>query len=197
MTTRKQYDKLNRLQQISFTTNSSTPPGGSYTYAYNNANQRARATLVDGSYWIYEYDKLGQVTSGKRYWSDGTPVAGQHFDYGFDEIGNRSSTKAGGDANGANLRSATYTANRLNQYSSRTVPGAVDIFGAAKATASVTVNSVAATTRKSEYYHKEVSVANSSAPVWQSITVAATEGANNTSQSGNILVPPATQTFSH
>src|SRR5688572_31758896 len=117
MTTRKQYDKLNRLQQISFTTNSSTPPGGSYTYAYNNADQRTRVTLVDASYWIYEYDKLGQVTSGKRYWEDGTPVAGQQFEYAFDDIGNRNSTKAGGDPNGANLRSATYSPNRLNQYS--------------------------------------------------------------------------------
>jgi hypothetical protein len=25
------------------------------------------------------------VNSGKRYWSDGTPVAGQQFEYGFDE----------------------------------------------------------------------------------------------------------------
>src|SRR5688572_24004634 len=126
MTTRKQYDKLNRLQQISFTTNSSTAPGGSYTYTYNNANQPTRVTLVDGSYWIYEYDKLGQVTSGKRYWSDGTPVAGQQFDYAFDEIGNRNSTKAGGNEVGAALRAAQYTVNRLNQYSSRTVPSAID-----------------------------------------------------------------------
>ncbi len=28
------------------------------------------------------YDKLAQATSGKRYWNDGTPVAGQQFEYG-------------------------------------------------------------------------------------------------------------------
>jgi RHS repeat-associated protein len=197
MTTRRQHDKLNRLQSISFTTNSVTAPGGSYSYVYNDANQRVRVNLVDGSHWIYQYDKLGQVVSGKRYWSDGSPVAGQQFEYGFDEIGNRSSTKVGGDSNGANLRSATYTANRLNQYSSRTVPSAIDILGAAKATASVTVNNVAPTARKSEYYHKEVSVANSSAAVWHSVSVVATEGANNTTINGNLFVPrtPENYTF--
>lgn len=41
-------------------------------------NQSKQATLADGSAWAYEYDKLGQVSSGKRYWSDNAPVAGQH-----------------------------------------------------------------------------------------------------------------------
>lgn len=35
------------------------------------------------------YDTLGQVTSGKKYWSDGTPVAGEQFAYAYDDIGNR------------------------------------------------------------------------------------------------------------
>ena len=40
------------------------------------------------------------ISSGKKYWSDGTPVAGQQFEYVHDDIGNRSSTKAGGAAPG-------------------------------------------------------------------------------------------------
>ncbi len=86
-----------------------------------------RTTLGDGSRWDHGYDSLGQVTSGKRYWDDGTPAPGQQFAYGFDDIGNRKSTQAGGDAAGGGLRSATYAPNALNQYSSRTVPGAVDM----------------------------------------------------------------------
>ena len=39
----------------------------------------------------YEYDALGQVKCGKKYWADGTPVAGQQFEYAFDDIGNRTS----------------------------------------------------------------------------------------------------------
>jgi len=38
--------------------------------------QRVQSALVDGSYWSYNYDSLGQVTSGRKYWADGTPVAG-------------------------------------------------------------------------------------------------------------------------
>ena len=51
-----------------------------------------------GSYWIYQSDTLGQVTSGKRFWADGTPVAGQQFEYGFDDIGNRQSAARVGQA---------------------------------------------------------------------------------------------------
>jgi YD repeat-containing protein len=86
LTTTKTYDNLNRLSSIS-----SAPSAASalsYTYSYNDANQRTRVNLADGSFWIYEYDALGQVKSGKRYWSDWTPVAGQQFEYGFDDIGN-------------------------------------------------------------------------------------------------------------
>jgi RHS repeat-associated protein len=193
MITVKQYDYLNRLTSIS---NSSTALGAlplSYAYDYNNANQRVRTTLADGSYWRYEYDSLGQVISGKRYWSDGTPVAGQQFEYGFDDIGNRKSTKAGGDENGWNLRSASYTANNLNQYTSRDVPGYVDVMGISFATNTVTVNSQAPY-RKVEYFRKELSVNNSSAPVWQSVTVQ-TNGV--TGITGNVFIPQTNQMFSY
>ena len=43
----------------------------SHDYSYNNANQRNRAYLADGTYWEYSYDHLGQVTGGvKKYASD-------------------------------------------------------------------------------------------------------------------------------
>ena len=129
------------------------------SYAYNNANQRTRSTLADGSYWLYTYDSLGQVVAGNKYWADGTPVAGQQFDYTFDTIGNRTATLAGGDQNGANLRSASYGANSLNQYTNRTVPGAVDVMGVAFATNAVTVNGQTAY-RKGEYFRQQLTVNN-------------------------------------
>ncbi len=121
LTTTKQYDNLNRLSFIGSVPSADSPLV--YGYQYNDANQWIRVILADGAYWLYRYDSLGQVISGKKYWVDNTPVPGQQFEYGFDDIGNRLSTKAGGDQNGGNLRSATYTPNLLNQYSSRTVPG--------------------------------------------------------------------------
>jgi RHS repeat-associated protein len=192
MTTTRTYDLANRLLKIeSFNAQPSTL--SSFNYDYNAANQRTLRREADGSYWRYEYDSLGQVISGKKYWSDGTPVPGQQFEYAFDDIGNRTGTKTGGDANGANLRNAGYSANLLNQYTSRTVPGVVDVMGVGFATNTVTVNSQA-TYRKGEYFRKEVSVGNSSTPVWQSITVSA---AGQTNIVGNVLVPRANESFCH
>jgi len=116
-----------------------------------------------------QHDALGQVTSGKKHWLDGTPVPRQQFEYGFGDIGNRSSTKAGGDQSGAGLRPATYTANRLNQYTSRTVP-----------------NAFSADYRRGEYFQELVTAANSSAPVWQSLSVIASLSGTNTTNSGSV-----------
>jgi hypothetical protein len=116
--------------------------------------------------------QLGQVTSGKKYWADQTPVAGQQFEYAHDDIGNRRVARAGGDSNGGNLRTANYTPNNLDEYTSRDVPPAVDVMGLELATNSVTVNTIAPY-RKGEYYRREVSLDNSGGPIWQAITVAA------------------------
>jgi len=191
MTTTKQYDFLNRLTSIA-----SLPAGASavgFAYEYNPANQRTVRQEADGSYWRYEYDALGQVRSGRKYWADGTPVAGQQFEYAFDDIGNRIGTGAGGNEGGTGLRSASYSANLLNQYSSRTVPGAVDVMGMALATNAVTVNGQSVY-RKGEYFRKELGVNNNSAPVWTNITVAATGQA---SVSGNALVPKTPEAFTY
>jgi hypothetical protein len=83
-------------------------------------------------------------------------------------VENRTGTKAGGDENGVGLRSASYSANLLNQYTSRDVPGAVDVMGIAFATNTVTVNGQGVY-RKGEYFRKELSVNNASAPVWQQL----------------------------
>jgi RHS repeat-associated protein len=186
MTTTKQYDYLNRLLSVS-----STPSPVSFGYSCNNANQRIRSTLADGSYWLYQYDSLGQVIAGNKYWADGTPVAGQQFEYAHDTIGNRTSTKAGGDQNGANLRSASYLANNLNQYTNRTVPGAVDVMGVSFATNTVTVNNQTAY-RKGEYFRQQLTVTNASTPVWQSVTNAAT---GQSSITGNAFVAKTPELF--
>jgi len=47
-----------------------------YGASYNEANQRITVTMNDGSYWVYEYDTLGQITSAKKHFADGTFVLG-------------------------------------------------------------------------------------------------------------------------
>jgi RHS repeat-associated protein len=171
MTATKTYDNLNRLTGI-VNGNGTVPPVDRRGYAYDSANQRTGMTNVDGSYWVYQYDALGQVTNGVKRWPDNTVVAGQQFGYGFDTIGNRMTTLAGGDANGANRRLANYAANSLNQYTSRTVPGAVDVIGSATNTAAVWVDQYA-TYRKSNYFWLALPVTNTSGPVYQTVTTLA------------------------
>jgi YD repeat-containing protein len=143
MAATKTYDNLNRLTGIAHSA-AANPPVDRRNYAYNSADQRTAMTNLDGSYWVYTYDNLGQVISGIKRWSDGTLVAGQQFDYTFDTIGNRTGTQTGGDSTGANLHTANYTNNLLNQITSRDVPGFVDVMGLTQATNTVDVNGTAA-----------------------------------------------------
>lgn len=158
-------------------------------------------TNADNSYWVYQYDSLGQVTSGKKYWSDGTPVAGQQFTYTFDTIGNRTQTQTGGDSTGSNLRVANYTNNTLNQITSRDIPGYVDILGEATNTASVYVN-LQSTYRKTNYFRDELAVNNSSSPLWLGVTNLAVLTDNATTDitstnTGNVFLPQTPETFAY
>ncbi|MGA4643322.1 RHS repeat-associated core domain-containing protein [Limisphaera sp. 4302-co] len=117
----------------------------------------------------------------------------QQFEYSFDHIGNRTKTGTGGDENGWNLRTATYTANLLNQYTNRTVPGYIDIIGVALATKPVYVNDELAY-RKGGYFRKELSVNSASAPVWQSVIV---EAPGEQSVGGHVFVPRTPEQCGH
>jgi RHS repeat-associated protein len=191
MTTTKHYEYLNRLTHISSTPSASSVV--SFAYSYNNANQRIVSRLADGSYWRYQYDSLGEVTSGHKFFSDETPVPGQQFDYSFDTIGNRTQTTRGGDQNGAYQRTANYGANLLNQYTNRDVPGYLDVIGIGLATNTVTVN-IQTAWRKGEYFRQELSTANGTTPVWEGVTVAEN---GQTSVTGSQFVPKTPEPFGY
>lgn len=196
LTTTRAWEYGGRLRAIASATSTATV--NVYSHDYDALQRRTRATWSDGSAWVYDYNDRDELTSAKRYWADFDPVFGQHYEYAFDSIGNRTINRFGGDAVGGNLRSLTNTANNLNQYTTRTVPGYLEVVGAVQATASsVTVNGSTADNRKVEYFAEELSVTNGSSPVWQGITAIATLGGNSTTNTGSVLVPPATQTFSY
>jgi RHS repeat-associated protein len=194
MTTTREYDRLNRLRSISSkavgSTNAPVLPVA-FEYQYNAANQRTRVNREDGAYWIYTYYELGQVVSGRKYWADGTEVAGQQFDYTFDTIGNRKNT--GGRASAV----STYSVNRLKQYEERTVTNLVDVLGIANPTADVTVRAEGGTTftagRKGEYYHHALAVGNN---VYPQVEVKSLYGATQ-AQINRVFNPPSTETFVH
>ena len=191
MTTSRQFDGLNRLTAISSVPSASSAI--SFAYAYNAANQRTAVTNADNARWEYGYDRLGQVTNATRRWADDSLVAGQQFAFDFDDIGNRRSSIRDG-------REAFYSANLLNQYSSRVNPGYVNILGEAATNATVKVNAQEAE-RKGGYYRKEVSVDNTAGPVWQGITNLAilTYATNEiyTVNTGRVLVPVAGESLAY
>ena len=196
----RSYDSLGRLETI--TTTPAADSARSYTYTYNNLDQRTRVTREDGSYWSYIYNDRGELVSGKKYWSDNAIVWGAQTEYNFDNIGNRKYARNGGNQLGS-LRESTYTANSLNQYTQRSVPGAVDVAGTANTAATVTVNNEA-TVRKGEYFYKELAVNNSAGPVSQQINVV---GAMNnfgaggqdavTTSGGQAFVPGVAEAFTY
>jgi RHS repeat-associated protein len=204
-TTTRVYDNLNRTKQV-YSLNASATTLNSFTYAYNDANQRTSMTLADNSLWNYAYDPLGQLTSAKHSWPDSnnggvgnTFVSGQQFEFAFDDIGNRKTNKWGGTEFGTGLRTSTYGANALNQYTNRTVPGSVDVLGDAHADALVTVN-FKDTERRGDYFWRDVPVNNSSAPAYAAITnIAVLRNGTNadivTTNIGSVLLAKASETF--
>jgi YD repeat-containing protein len=140
MTTSRTYDGFGRLTSIAAIRNPQSEIRNSFSYAYNPANQRAAVTNADNSRWDFGYDSLGQVTSGKKRWSDNALAGGQQFEYQYDDIGNRRFYKWGGDTNGSNHRQTAYTVNLLNQNTDRSNPGYAEIIGEADTNATVKVN---------------------------------------------------------
>jgi RHS repeat-associated protein len=90
------------------------------------------------------------------------------------------------DENGVNLRSASYTAKALRQYTSRSNPASVDIIGLADVGTRVTVNSMAGAYR----HGQNLSMTNNTYPA---ITVLA--GTN--SVSGSLYVLPSTESYTY
>ena len=193
LNTAYQYDFLDRLLGIV-----STPSGAGQAtmgdgYLYNDANQRVRANLPDGSYWIYRYDSLGQVVSAKRYWSDDSPVAGQQFEYAYDDIGNRSAKRTGGDGSGGSLRSTGYTNNFINQQTGRSNHRYLEVEGLANATNTVTVNGSTAT-RKGEYFRSELNVGGTGV-AWSNVDLGVNNG--TVTPDRKLYEPPQSETCTY
>ncbi|MBN1670084.1 MAG: hypothetical protein JXR37_03580, partial [Kiritimatiellae bacterium] len=175
----------------------------SFAYRYNGAGQRERTTMADGSYWEYAYDTLGQLTSGRKHFADGREVAGRQFVYGFDTIGNR---KEAYRDTGPDTRKQIYTANALNQYEQRTVPGRIFFSGEAAPDSRVSVRyndeQARPATRQDRHFWQALDVDNSGGPVHGTATITATrpvdgETAVTKHESRDVFLPPATETFAH
>ena len=173
MTTTRSWNYGFQLASIANTIAGGSIPVSSHTYNYDNVNRRTEAVLEDGSFWQYSYDNRNEVTGANRKWqylSTVNPVAGQQFAYSYDNIGNRAWAQYGGNTNGYNLQTISYTVDSLNEYTTVVNPGAKEIVGAALVTNIVTVNGLLAD-RHAGYFHNELAINNASGCVWQNIAV--------------------------
>lgn len=202
----KRYDGLNRL--LATETLSGTTTLHRSTYTLNTADQRTRQTLSDSSYWSYSYDALGQLAGGKKFFADGIPVGGAQFEYAFDTIGNRRETR---NFHGQRSQTSRYTANALNQYTERTVPGEAWVMGEARTDATVTVrgsfDAVAhPANRHGEYFWAAVAEGNTPAFVAETnlsvfAQILQVSGSTTTrlirTETRTALVPRTPESFTH
>jgi hypothetical protein len=200
------YDVVGRLDMVKNYQASGTSPVISSRYQYDQMNRRRQNVSADEMSWGYQYDDKGQVTSAKRYFPGMTNVSGQQFEFSYDNIGNRMVAKRGGDGNGNGLRAETYTANGLNQYTTKAWSGTIDVVGVAYAKDPVTslvpdvtvqLNGLSpvVANRQGEYFHLPVTLAGLTGPRSNQIQVIVS-GAT-TPVKGSVYVPDTTQAFSH
>ena len=165
-------------------------------FTFTNSNDLAAFNL-------YGYNGRSEVASSARYWGTDTgdtseAVDGQQYAYAYDPVGNRI-TAAEGDTD----RTATYTANALNQYTQRTVPGVKELAGTAITNATVTVNGLA-TDRHGPWWRHAFEVDNASSAAYAQAVVTAVynpPGTNDpdvvTSQTGRVFVAQTPEGFTY
>jgi hypothetical protein len=134
------------------------------------------------------------VQDARRPFTSG--LAGMRLRNGYDPIGNRTNAVRDGQA-------ATYSANQLNQYTPRQVPGKVWVIGAAATGATVTVNEQAVT-REGACFHKTLNVTNASQAVYQPVSAVGVynpPGTNDpdvvTVESGKVFVAESPEAFAY
>jgi RHS repeat-associated protein len=170
-------------------------------YQFDELNRRTNATLSDGSKWDYGYNGRNEVTAGKKKLPSGVFAGGHQFEYNYDDIGNRTVVRFGGDAAGANLRESVYgLANTLNQLTTRQVPGSIWLAGDAPTNLTLlgAVDGRAFPVQRQEggRFFAEAAVNNAAAPAFARLTVVGKDGANVTDiQTGHEYVPRTPEAF--
>ena len=152
---------------------------------------------LSGSIDHYGYNDRSEVISAHRT-LNGEGVRGFSFGYAYDPIGNRTSSTEW-DENGV-AHTSHYTANELNEYKSRTVPGHVTVLGEAATDATVTVNGNPAW-RKGAYFAGGDSFDNTSSDVFAELATTAVRSTGETdeveSTTGHKFLAQTPETFTY
>lgn len=192
------WDHLDRIQAIDHR-GAATGIHQSFSYAYNAAGQRIRATREDGGYWEYAYDSLGQLSAAKERLADGTLRAGRQYEYDFDGIGNRTAIRFGGDAAGLGLRTRGYTSKTGDgtQIDAVNDPGLALITGRANPASAVSIDGVPAQHRQGDWFQHELNLGNTGGAVEARVRVDAVLNGKTESEFRTAFVPRAHSAFEY
>ncbi len=158
----------------SSTPNSSTPPLSTFNYSNDSLGRRTAITRgglafgdLAGATDAYGYNDRSEVVSSRRT-LDSAEVRGFDYDYAYDPIGNRICT-TNYDEQG-NALVSSYSANALNQYTQRTVPGHAAVRGEILTNATVTVNE-RPVWRSGSYFYGGDSADNTASSVYKDLEI--------------------------
>ena len=144
----------------------------------------------------YGYNHRSEVTSARRTLTTNPSqeLRGFSYDYAYDPIGNRIfSTEYDPDNNPL---VSSYTANALNQYEQRTIPGYAAVRGSATNTATVTVNGNP-TWRLDDYFYGGDAADNSAAAVMKELEIVAAYSNNYSAVTGNVFVAKTPEQYQY
>ncbi|MDD4869426.1 MAG: hypothetical protein PHR77_02605 [Kiritimatiellae bacterium] len=180
-----------------YVVNGSNMAGSAYSYVANDDRISKITSLMDGSWWSYEYDSMNQLKSGRKYFADGSAVFGRQFAYEYDSIGN---TVKGGPLSSRERPVNTFQADDLNFHVSRIWSNKIEVTGTASTNATVTVNDVM-TTRQGERFSAVVPVNTTNSSAETNITVYAIwyNGTNDivASVTGKVFLAKSVEPVSH
>ena len=144
----------------------------------------------------YGYNHRSEVTSARRTLvaNPSQEIRGFSYDYAYDPIGNRISSTEYDPENNALISS--YTANALNQYQQRTIPGYAAVRGTATNTAVVTVNGNSVW-RLDDYFYGGDEADNSTAATMKELEIIAAHSNHYAAATGHVFVAQTPEVFQY
>ncbi|WP_038167650.1 RHS repeat protein, partial [Verrucomicrobium sp. BvORR106] len=162
--------------------------------------------LRPDSQWTYSVDDRGQVTGARKRTvtnvSTGAAflLGGWDAAYNYDDIGNRTGSRFGGDGQESSpvgSEEVAYEVNALNQYTEIENPRAFFVTGSAPAasTVGISLNGVAANRVVPHFWARQEVAGTGS--TWADATLVATSGSSTVTVPKHTYVPPAVETPSY